>query len=89
MPYNEITAKVMAILNTLVSPDIAANITESSKITDDLDIHSILWVELMVELEDTFKVRIKNVNFHDTATVADVAELVTSLLSAQPAAKAS
>jgi acyl carrier protein len=81
MSHTEVVAIIVEVLRKLAPENLSAEITEKTRIVEELDIHSIKWVELIVELEDAFKIRIKNPSFEETVSVGDVAALVVSRLS--------
>jgi acyl carrier protein len=83
MSHTEVVAIIVEVLKKISPENVPVEITEQTRIVDELDIHSIKWVELIVELEDVFKIRIKNPSFEETVSVGDVAALVVSRLSEQ------
>jgi acyl carrier protein len=79
MHYKEILATVIDMLRTIVSADHAkVDITDATNIVEELGIHSIQFVDLVVEIEDAFKIQIKNSEFSKLVRVADLVDLVMS-----------
>jgi acyl carrier protein len=75
----DVLAGVVGIVRTILSSEQAdVEINESTQLIDELDIHSTQFVDLIVELEDSFNIRIKNSEFPKLATVEDIVNLVSS-----------
>jgi acyl carrier protein len=82
----EIEAEVINILQPLVSEEAGDNaeITESAHIVDDLNIHSIRLVDLVIELEDAFNIKLKDSDMKTLmGTVGNVVDLVSARISAK------
>jgi len=83
MNYDKILTAIIDILNNLllhIERNVKRSIKESTKIADELDIHSIMLVELSVELEDAFRIKLNAADLVGMATVSDIANLVASKL---------
>ncbi|MCX8032962.1 MAG: acyl carrier protein [Thermoleophilia bacterium] len=77
MTKDEILAKVRAILveHLEVEPE---SVTLEASITDDLDADSLDLVELIMELEDQFGIKITDEEAKALSTVGDVVEFIAA-----------
>ncbi len=60
------------ILNEYI--DLPADLTESSRLIDDLGLDSFLIVYFLSEVEDRFHIHIDEADFEDFVTIGDVLE---------------
>ncbi|MDO8507068.1 MAG: acyl carrier protein [bacterium] len=75
MDRDEIFGKIKeSVVNQLGVDE--AEVTEESSFTDDLDADSLDRVELIMEMEDNFGIKIPDEDAKDLATVADAIEYV-------------
>ena len=72
--FEEVKAVIVGALN--VKED---EVALESNLKDDLDIDSLDAVELVMELEDTFGVKIEDVEAQKFATVKDVVDFIESV----------
>lgn len=56
------------------------NLTEDMELVDDLELSSIDYFEIMVEIETTFRIRFKERDLQELETVGDVVKLVEKYL---------
>ena len=62
-----------------------AGITLATKLTDDLDMDSLDWVDLALQLEATYRVELSEERFASFPTVQDVVDSVCDALEARNA----
>jgi len=71
--FEEVKAVIVEALNVK-----AEEVTLESNLRDDLDIDSLDAVELVMELEDTFGVKIEDAEAQKFATVKDIVDFIKS-----------
>lgn len=72
--------KVMQIIADYTQIE-AATITETSRLVADLGINSFDLVELILEFEDEFAIKILDQEIKSLLTVADITKLITTKLA--------
>lgn len=72
-----VTTEVISLLGRFTKTDI--EITESLHIMNDLELDSVMVMELMMELEDHFDISIPLNSLPDVNTVADLAAEISKL----------
>lgn len=82
MEYAEIVKKVQAIIVDKLGVD-PSEVTESANFTNDLGADSLDTVELLMEFEKVFDVRIPDEETSGIATVADAIAKVEEKLAAK------
>jgi len=82
MTHEEIVAKVKAIIVDKLGAE-PSEVTESANFTNDLGADSLDTVELLMEFEKVFKVKIPDEETSGIATVADAIAKVEEKLAAQ------
>jgi len=75
-------SELISLLNKLTKTDI--EITESLHIMNDLDLDSVMVMELMMELEDHFDISIPLNTLPDVNTVADLIQEISKLKNQTP-----
>lgn len=58
-----------------------ANISESSNLTDDFGIDSLNFIELIMELEEEFQIRISEDNVYQVETVGQLTAVIDLILA--------
>lgn len=56
------------------------NLTEDMELADDLELSSIDYFEIMMEIETTFRIRFRERDLQELETVGDVVKLVEKYL---------
>lgn len=74
-----VTTELIGLLRQFTKTDM--EITESLHIMNDLELDSVMVMELMMELEDHFDISIPLNSLPDVNTVADLASEITKLKS--------
>ncbi len=83
MNYEEIVKKVKAIIVDKLGVE-PSEVTESANFTNDLGADSLDTVELLMEFEKVFEVKIPDEETSSIATVADAIAKVAEKLGVQP-----
>jgi acyl carrier protein len=78
---DEVLAKVRDHLSSELEVP-AAEITEETRFKDDLDADSLDLYELMMELEDTYRIKVSEEEASRITTVADAVDFVSARLPA-------
>lgn len=76
MTIQNIQQKIVTILKAINPETVLETVSGATKIIDDLNLHSILFVEFVVELEDAFQIRLKEADIKQITTVDDAASLI-------------
>lgn len=84
MEYAEIVEKVKAIIVDKLGVE-PSEVTETANFTNDLGADSLDTVELLMEFEKVFGIKIPDEETSTIATVADAVEKVTEKLKAKEA----
>ena len=79
---DDVKSELISLLNKLTKTDI--EITESLHIMNDLDLDSVMVMELMMELEDHFDISIPLNTLPDVNTVADLIQEISKLKNQTP-----
>ena len=79
MPTEEILPELAAIVEEVAGVD-AAEVTEAKSFVDDLDIDSLSMVEIAVQAEDKFGVKIPDDELANLKTVGDAVQFIASKL---------
>ena len=84
MNKTEILQKALDILQRYEGPGQRSNtVTESTALVEDLNINSARMVDIVIELEDQFRITIDDSELEKLVTVSDVVELINAHLNAQ------
>ena len=79
---DDVKSELISLLNKFTKTDI--EITESLHIMNDLDLDSVMVMELMMELEDHFDISIPLNTLPDVNTVADLIQEISKLKNQTP-----
>lgn len=74
---DDVKSELISLLKRFTKTDI--EITESAHIMNDLDLDSVMVMELIMELEDHFDISIPLNSLPDVNTVADLSQEITKL----------
>jgi len=81
MTNKEIFAKISNILTAYIPEASNDKLTESTNIVDDLGINSSRLVDIVLDFEDKFGIRIEDSEIDKMPTIGDAVNLVAALLS--------
>ena len=77
MTQQEAVQKVVAILKPFVkSPDALASVSMETSILKDLKVNSARLVDVVLEIEDTFGIEVKDEDADKVKTVGDAVKLI-------------
>lgn len=82
MKQEEVMEKVVGILKPFVkSPDALASVSMETSILKDLKINSARLVDIVLEIEDTFGIAVKDDDADKVKTVGDAVSLIVAAKS--------
>ena len=84
MERTEIRQEIVSLLSKYQGRGAAVTaLTESSSLVDELDINSARMVDIVLDLEDQFKVAIDDDSVQRVVNVGDLVSLIDGLLNGQ------
>ena len=81
MKKEEITPRIISIVNSIRPSYFNYEVTSSSNLRDDVGMESIDFLDMIQQVEMMFKIRITPAEAQDLKLVSDVANLVASKLN--------
>lgn len=82
MTHADVFSKVTSIILSFAPDADTGKVTESTNIVDELGVSSARFVDIVLELEDQFRITIDDSNMDKIVTIGDAVNLVVSLVPA-------
>ena len=86
MEREKVKQEFLAVIQPFTRKNGAAEITDDTLLVDDLNVHSARLVDIILEMEDKFSVRIDDEESSSMTTVGGAVDLLMAKLAEQAAA---